>query len=62
MDIMPFKFIMRHITQKMSLMGDALSGAPNTPPKRWVSDPSTPDMDVVFYRRVFTRQVLATDQ
>ena len=52
---------MKHIPGKKNLMSDALSRMPNTTPRRWISDPTTEQMDAEFCRQVLGRQVKATD-
>ena len=61
MDMRPFNLVMKHIPGKKNLMSDALSRMPNTTPRRWISDPTTEQMDAEFCRQVLGRQVKATD-
>ena len=51
----------KYFTGKKNLMGDARLRAPDTQAIKWVTDPTTPEMDAEFWRRVLVRQVKATN-
>ena len=61
MDMRPYHCFWTHCPGSRHLMADCLSRMPNTTKRWWVEEPTTPDMDAEFCRRIAVRQVTATD-
>ena len=61
MDLRPYHAFWTHCPGARHLMADCLSRQPNTMPRRWVEEATTPDMDGEFCRSIKVRQVTATD-